>query len=242
MHNIYHATLLAPNVAFQWLNESSALLYFGPTASALNLLERNLLVQKWCTYIEVQAPPWLLDCVASYETILIEFDCLQIDHYALFTWLKNVRFGKQSTCNSKLHTVPVCYEALNGEYPNDLQAVTASTGLSVTELIDLHSTQPFRVYAVGFMPNFAYLGELAPQLNVPRLKQPRTRVPAGAVAIADNQTAVYPSSSPGGWHIIGYTPLNLMHNKDFVFAVGDKVAFSPINPSSFEDMNAQTHT
>ncbi|MCE7861877.1 MAG: 5-oxoprolinase subunit PxpB, partial [Chloroflexi bacterium CFX2] len=114
----------------------------------------------------------------------------------------------------------------------DFEAVATTLALSPSELIRLHSEREYTVYMMGFTPGFPYLGILNEKLTLPRLSTPRTRVPAGSVAIAGSQTGIYPVDSPGGWHILGHTPLKLFDptsETPFLFAPGDTVKFIPTN-------------
>ncbi len=135
----------------------------------------------------------------------------------------------------RIHEIPVCYQPLKG-LDNDIEQVSKHTNYSVEEIIKLHCASQYRVFAVGFLPHFAYLGELAEGLECPRLASPRKKVLAGAVAIADLQTAIYPSDSPGGWHIIGYTPFVIGEN-DLVFQSGDLVRFRAIDEQEYRHLN-----
>jgi inhibitor of KinA len=129
--------------------------------------------------------------------------------------------------------IPVCYE---GEMAPDLGDVSAQTGRTVEEVIRLHSGTEYLVYFLGFSPGFPYLGDLPRELASPRLKTPRLRVPAGSVAIGGSQTGIYPVDSPGGWRLIGRTPLPLFSpEKDppTLLRMGDRVRFVPITSEDF---------
>ncbi|MFC4699209.1 allophanate hydrolase subunit 1 [Glaciecola siphonariae] len=206
-------------------------------------------------------PKWLRQYVPSYTSLLLEYDLEYIDSFALRSILKRaatnidpkalVLFDKDASKqapslskNASHHVIEVCYDpqlshALpDTQRPNDLDAVSQYTKLTSKEIISLHSEREYRVFSVGFLPNFAYMGLTSSALNMPRLASARKAVPAGAVAIADNQTAIYPQQSPGGWHILGYTPeplffLNDQANKKaqshIEFASGDTVRFVSIS-------------
>lgn len=128
----------------------------------------------------------------------------------------------------------------------DLDTVAERAGLSTKQVIELHQSVEYRVYAIGFAPGFAYLGELDQRLATPRLTSPRAKVPKGAVAIADRQTAVYPAESPGGWNILGLCPTSLFapHHVGTAkplmpFAVGDTVRFHSISKEEFLALGGQ---
>jgi inhibitor of KinA len=135
---------------------------------------------------------------------------------------------------STLHTIPVCYEL-----EQDLSAAAIELGVSIQTLVHLHCSKTYICSTVGFVPGFAYLGDLAPEIaTLKRLSTPRISVDAGSVAIAGKQTAVYPTSTPGGWWIIGKTPLMLVNEAEgyFPIAAGDRVTFRRIGRDEFETM------
>jgi inhibitor of KinA len=135
------------------------------------------------------------------------------------------------------HLIPVCYAP---EYGSDLQEVSEFTRLSTEEIVQLHTSLIFRVYMIGFVPGFAYMGILPPELEMPRKKTPRLEVPAGSVAIAGLQTGIYPARIPGGWNIIGRTPWKLFDknaNPCSLLSAGDLVRFESITPEAFEALS-----
>lgn len=140
--------------------------------------------------------------------------------------------------NNKLSHKPINIPVYYGEDSGwDLAAVSHATQLNTHDIIHAHSKIIYRAYALGFTPGFCYLGELPASLQLPRKSSPRLSVPKGAVAIAEKQTAIYPHSSPGGWHIIGQTPIEMYSVKNKVFHstinVGQSVRFIPINKKEF---------
>jgi len=129
--------------------------------------------------------------------------------------------------------IPVCY---GGDYGPDLDQVARQHGLSADDVVRLHTGATYRVYMLGFAPGFAYLGGLPEALATPRRAEPRTVVPAGSVGIGGSQTGIYPLASPGGWQLIGRTPVRLFdagHQPPTLLAVGDVVKFQPIAPNEF---------
>ncbi|TMJ63293.1 MAG: 5-oxoprolinase subunit PxpB, partial [Alphaproteobacteria bacterium] len=138
--------------------------------------------------------------------------------------------------------VPVCYE---GEFAPDLAQVARLTGLMPNDVVALHSGTRFHVYMLGFLPGFPYMGDLPPQLALPRRADPRLRVPAGSISIATSLTAIYPYESPGGWHLIGATPIRMFdpeRPKPALFAPGDAVSFQPIDPTAFASIRRAVET
>jgi KipI family sensor histidine kinase inhibitor len=210
-------------------------------------------------------PAWLNNYVPAYTSLLIVHDRDVADKFAVLAFFKALakspalrdlktdpnegnRHSRQSHLqqSAQSHSIEVCYSLeleqrlhaqgyLKNAMPNDLLAVSQYTGQSVDSIVALHSKSKYRVFTVGFLPNFAYMGLTAAAISTPRLTTPRKRVPAGAVAIADNQTAIYPQASPGGWHIIGYTPVYLGVGAATQFVAGDSVEFVPISTQVFCD-------
>ncbi len=168
------------------------------------------------------------DVVPAYTTVGVHYDPLVISFDDLRDRLTAViegsPAGARDNAESQLHTVSVKYD---GE---DLADVATRTGLTQHDIIGIHSSAEYRVFVIGFVPGFAYLGQLDPRIAIPRRASPRPRVPAGSVAIADRQTAIYPSATPGGWHIIGTASVTLFdpaREQPSLFRVGDRVRFVP---------------
>ncbi len=137
--------------------------------------------------------------------------------------------------NPILHKIPVCYAPT---YSIDIQEVTNQTNLSKEEIIELHTSQIFQVYMMGFLPGFAYLGSVPKQLFTKRKDIPRKRVEKGSVGLAGLQTGIYPMESPGGWQIIGRTPVEVFDVKKeqpFYFKTGDQVQFYPVSKKEFDN-------
>ena len=140
---------------------------------------------------------------------------------------------KAPTRGARLWQIPVCCA---GEFAPDLAEVARLTGLACAEVVRLHSSVRYHVYMLGFLPGFPYMGDLPPELALPRRADPRVRVPAGSIAIATTLTAVYPYQSPGGWHLIGATPIRFFdpaRDPPSLLAAGDAVLFEPIDPDAF---------
>jgi inhibitor of KinA len=167
------------------------------------------------------------ELVPAYTTLSVWFDPLQREFGELATELrKRVAASPPdaATRHARHWVIPVRYDG------PDLAEVAERTGLTADEVVALHSDRAYRVYLLGFVPGFAYLGELDPKLVLPRRASPRQRVPAGSVAIAGAQTAVYPLDTPGGWHLIGRTTFPLfdpVRDPAALLRVGDTVQFEP---------------
>jgi inhibitor of KinA len=177
--------------------------------------------------VETSAIVGVIETVPAYATLLVHYDPLVLS----FTQIKNTLREKLSQIQGnesrkpRLVEVPVRY---GGELGPDLESVASHLGLHVDEVIRIHSEKIYTIYMMGFTPGYPYMGKLDDALIMPRLETPRTRVPAGTVAIAGSQTGIYSIESPGGWNLIGWTPLKLFDpNSDspFLFAPGDEVKF-----------------
>ncbi|HHX8307304.1 TPA: 5-oxoprolinase subunit B family protein [Vibrio diabolicus] len=180
----------------------------------------------------------IMNVVPSYQTILIDYLPFRINEKDLVHKLHQMisKFDTQSLSLVQPNhiTIPVYYSE---ETALDLPRFQ-DRGLSLDALISLHTQAEYAVSAIGFAPGFAFLSDVDTQLHMPRLATPRTRVPAGSVGIADSKTAVYPSDSPGGWNIIGRSPLPLFSDTPpFIpFEVGDKVTFDAISKQKFIEL------
>ena len=167
------------------------------------------------------------DVVPAYTAVGIHFDSHAIEYSDLRERLLRVLKHEHRVSDdreSTLHTIEVRYD---GE---DLAEVAQRTGLTESQVMTIHSEREYRIYVVGFVPGFAYLGTLDEKLVLPRRASPRKRVPRGAVAIADAQTGIYPSSTPGGWHLIGTADITLFDadgTRPSLLRVGDRVKFKP---------------
>jgi inhibitor of KinA len=174
------------------------------------------------------------DIVPTFRSVAIYFDPLRTDVGGLARLLEeeDLSIGPVRRESTTVR-IPVCY---GGPYGPDLGAVAASTGLSEAEVADVHAGSAYRVYMLGFLPGFAYLGLVDERIAVPRRAVPRVRVPMGSVGIAGRQTGIYPSDSPGGWQLIGKTPLrpfDVNRPNPFLLSAGDLVQFYRIDASEF---------
>jgi KipI family sensor histidine kinase inhibitor len=180
--------------------------------------------------------PWVEDAIPGYASLLVEYDPLAASHAEVEAAVCQALHALPAAPRraGRLRQVPTVY---GGEYGPDLEAVAARVGLSPEEVVRLHAETIQRVYFLGFAPGHPYMGDLPPVLTLPRLPTPRTAVPAGSVAIAGGQTVIYPFAFPGGWHILGRTPLRLFdpaREPPAYFQPGDRVQFVPIPPTAWE--------
>ncbi|WP_028294325.1 5-oxoprolinase subunit PxpB [Oceanobacter kriegii] len=177
----------------------------------------------------------LIDLVPSYASVLVVFDMFRCDHLKVRNAIRDVEplLTDDASAEGRIVTLPVYY---GPEVGVDLEDLARNADLTTDEVIDIHRNGEYRVYAIGFAPGFAYLGDVDPRIAAPRLSTPRQKVPRGAVAIADRQTAIYPAVSPGGWNLIGRCPTR-MFNPDqeptMPVQVGDIVKFDAISRDEF---------
>ncbi|MFH2115548.1 MAG: 5-oxoprolinase subunit PxpB, partial [Spirochaetota bacterium] len=191
--------------------------------------------------IQENPPRGFTELVPAYNSILVVFDPLLSDTTAVSSALQTLASTLDpmaAEATKDIIELPVAY---GGDHGPDLESVAAHAGLSTEEVIAIHSSRPYLVYMLGFTPGFPYLGGMDPRIAAPRLKTPRTRVPAGSVGIADTQTGVYPLESPGGWNLIGRTPLRLFDpGRQFpvLLSPGKYVHFVPISQDSFDALHS----
>jgi KipI family sensor histidine kinase inhibitor len=180
----------------------------------------------------------LRDLVVGYHTLTVYFDPLTIDARWLEDELGRLAaedFHDEDAAHVRIE-VPVCY---GGDLGPDLSFVASEARCSEEEVIELHTQREYRVFVVGFVPGFAYMGPVDPRLALPRRRTPRTRVPPGSVAIAAGQTGIYPVETPGGWHLIGRTrvkPFDEDRVEPVLFHPGDRVVFRSITRDEFDGM------
>ncbi len=171
----------------------------------------------------------------AHPTILIDFNPLITSHADIETAIRGqLQAPIQSLPRKKDVEIPVCY---GGPFGPDLEDVAQLTNLTPAQVIDTHSSVSYRVYFLGFAPGFPYLGGMSPRIAVPKLEAPRKEVAAGSVGIADDQTGIYPVASPGGWRLIGRTPLRLFNpdeaNPALIYP-GDTIRFRAITLQEYE--------
>jgi len=186
--------------------------------------------------------PGVVETVPTYAALLVTLDPLQTDADTLIPALRRLWDALppvSSTAAGRLVEVPVCY---GGDYGPDLAFVAQHAGLTEQQVIDIHCGRDYRIFMLGFLPGFPYLGGMDERIVCPRLQTPRTKIPAGAVGIGGKQTGIYPLASPGGWQLIGRTPLRLFDpagGGKLPYAAGDRIRFVPISPEKFETIQKE---
>lgn len=209
------------------LGDQAALAYFASESGALS----------FATTIRRANPPWLIDVVQAYASVAIFFDLKSTRYADVAEWLQSLDASPLDATIGRLHHIPCCYEL-----QLDLERVARQTGLTAEAVVRMHAATEYTIYAIGFCPGFPYLGYLPPALcGVPRLEKPRLRLDAGSVGLTGRQTGIYTEERPGGWNIIGRTPLELVNVADgyFPLRVGDRVKFEAIDQGEFRRLEGE---
>ncbi len=215
-------------MTFAPLGEEALLAYLPDEASAVRFAQS----------VRTADPPWLQDVVPAYASVGIYFDADQIRTADVIAWAKK-QAGRRALAPAEPRefTIPVCYE-----FELDLPRIADHTGLKPDEIIAAHLATDYTVYAIGFVPGFPYLGYLPAELcGVPRLQSPRLRVEPGSVGLTGRQTGIYPLARPGGWNLVGRTPMVLVDVVDefFPLQVGDRVRFQRISREEFQELEGE---
>lgn len=196
----------------------------------------NRAVHQLAARLRHASPSWLCDVVPAYHSVMVVYDIHHIDAQSVADYLEQSVSqlaaepdAEHAANHGRQHCFEVCYEA---EFAPDLERVATHSGLTPQQVIAAHSQTIYHVYTVGFAPGFAYLGDVTSSIQTPRLATPRSNVAAGSVAIANQQTAIYPRTSPGGWNIIGRVA-NWHVQQGLAIAAGDTVIFKPISAQTW---------
>jgi len=230
---------------FEPASDQSLLIYFGGEAKKSRAkarplqggltIQTNEQIRKLLHLLDAEPIAGVRNLHPAYYSLLVKFDALKWRHEKLEQELRKYlgRLDKVKLPAPRQVEIPVCY---GGEFGPDLEDVASAHGISLERVIELHSSAAYLVYFLGFTPGFAYLGELPQELVTPRLPSPRKRVSAGSVGIAGNQTGVYPFETPGGWRLLGRTPLAMFRPDReglSLLSIGDRVRFVPIARQEF---------
>lgn len=218
---------------FRAASDQAVLVYLGDEIG----MAAHRRVVRLLQVLREQQLPWVRNLQPAYCSLQVTFDAGQVDHAEVQAALRDCeRRAKEVVMpEPRRIEIPVCY---GGEFGPDLRDVAVAHGLTAERVIELHSSQIYHAYFLGFAPGFAYLGDVPEQIALGRLETPRKRVVAGSVAIAGRQTGVYPFATPGGWRLIGRTPLQIFcaERKPMeLIVVGDEVRFVSITPEGFRD-------
>lgn len=201
----------------------------------------NEKIRAFCMKLEERPIPGITEIVPTYRSVMIHYEPEVLPYDKLTALVKQMLKDSHEMQVPKglLVRVPVCY---GGQFGPDLSYVAAHHGISEEEVIRIHTAPEYLIYMLGFTPGFAYMGGMDEAIATPRLKTPRQLIPAGSVGIAGSQTGIYPIDSPGGWQLIGQTPLKLYdpHREEpILFAAGQRVQFYPVDEKKFMSMKEQ---
>ena len=185
----------------------------------------------------------IIEVVPTYRSLLVYFNPLRIQRAQLVLHIEEViineKNGEMEENQGKIVYIPVCYDE---EFGPDLQFVAQHNGLTVNEVIDIHTSTPYLVYMLGFTPGFPYLGGMSDKIATPRLEKPRTKIVAGSVGIAGSQTGFYPIDSPGGWRLIGRTPVKAFQpqsEQPFLFEAGVYLQFQAVTRKRYDEIEQE---
>jgi inhibitor of KinA len=234
------------NYSLRPLGDSAVVIQLGDAIE----IDTHEKVKKVTSFFEKNPQKWLIEIIPAFTTVTLYYDPMTILQEkneklpyegvcSILSELLSHEF-EQDSASARVIEIPVCY---GGEYGPDLEEVAHIHGLSVEEVISKHTNGDYLVYMIGFAPGFPYVGGLDPDLATPRRKSPRLKIPAGSVGIAGDQTGVYPIETPGGWQLIGRTPLSLFQPDEetpSLLQAGDHIKFVSISEDEFKEMEGKS--
>ncbi len=230
---------------FQIASDQALIVYFdlavkksGAKATHLQnqiTIETHEQVRRLLRLMELEPIAGVRNLHPAYCSLLVKFDATKLRHEELEEILRGYveRMGRLALPEPRVVEIEVCY---GGEFGPDLKDVAELHGMTIERAIELHASATYLVYFLGFVPGFAYLGDVAEELVTPRLATPRRSVSVGSVGIAGRQTGVYPVATPGGWRLLGRTPVKMFQPERVeksLLAIGDRVQFVPISREQF---------
>ena len=179
--------------------------------------------------------------IPAFTSLLINYDPRVVNYKTLTKRLQKLLKldVNEETSTSRIFEIPVCY---GGEYGPDIENIAKNAGLTEEEVIKIHSSKDYLIYMLGFLPGFSYLGGLDERIHTPRLANPRIRIPAGSVGIGGSQTGIYPLDSPGGWQLLGLTPVKTYdpeRENPILFEAGDYIRFVPVSEEEYLKIKEQ---
>jgi len=223
------------NVRFLPAGDTAMIVEFGDSIDRV-LSDRVL---RLSALVRAANLPGVVETVPTFRSLMVHYEPLATDNASLTAAIeKLLDTSRDEPKPVKLWRIPACYAI---SHAPDLAEVAQRTGLSAAEVVRIHSSTRFHIYMLGFVPGYPYMGDLPDPLVLPRRTDPRIRVPAGSIAIATNMTAIYPLESPGGWHLIGSTPIRLFDlrwPRPALLSPGDAVRFEPVTVREFDAIRA----
>ncbi|MDY0235331.1 MAG: 5-oxoprolinase subunit PxpB [Gudongella sp.] len=222
--------IMYDKIKFLVAGDSSLVMEFGNSISPIiNSKIRNVL-----NLIEASDIVGILELIPTYRSIQVIYNPLLIEYDSLIDKLTEIgnSINEDSANSDRIVEIPTLY---GGEYGPDIEFVAEHNGITVEEVIRIHSSTDYLLYMLGFTPGFGYLGGMSEKIAAPRLQVPRTKIPAGSTGVAGTQTGIYPIDSPGGWQLIGRTPIKLydpLADPPVLLNAGDYIRFTPISDES----------
>ncbi|MBE3552565.1 MAG: 5-oxoprolinase subunit PxpB [Kyrpidia tusciae] len=218
------------------VGDSAVLIRFGDAVEA----STHARIMAFADHLEAVPIPGMVECVPAFTTVTVFYDPCRASYSEVKAELLRRLTLAPAFLDREVRVVkiPVCY---GGEFGPDLEDVAAHHDLTAEEVVRIHTAGEYTVYAIGFAPGFPYLGGMSERIATPRLATPRLAIPAGSVGIAGGQTGVYPIETPGGWRLIGRTPLRLFRPEDdppSLLAAGDRVRFYAIDRDEYDRLAA----
>ncbi len=228
---------LFDKAVFRLVGDRGVIVEYGDAISR----EINIKVRTMAMAIAEEKPVGIVEVIPTYRSLLIVYDPLAIDLKGLEDLLQSMesRLDQLQIPPPRTVEIPVFY---GGDLGPDIEFVAQTHNLTVEDVIRIHSGALYQIYMIGFTPGFPFLGGLPQELHTPRLETPRPLVPAGSVGIANNQTGVYPIDSPGGWRLIGRTPLSLFSpskENPFLYRAGDMIKFVRISEEEYHRIRSE---
>ena len=203
--------------------------------------EINDIIRRLTIRLNQEKKEFIIDVIPSYNELLIQYDPVKTPYREVLGYLKILCTDIENLPlpGAEIIYIPVVY---GSEYGPDLKELSEFHKLSEEEIIHIHSSMDYRVYMLGFTPGFCYLGGMDERIATPRKKEPRTEIPAGSVGIANKQTGIYPVKSPGGWQLIGRTPVKLFNPEQepaFLIEAGNYLRFFSITADEYQKISAR---
>lgn len=214
--------------------DRSLVMEFGNSISP----EINSKIRNMVNAINKANIEYITEIIPTYRSILIIYDPLQISYIELIDSLKEMEstMGEGTVSSIRIVEIPTVY---GGEYGPDIEFVAKHNNLTVDEVIDIHTSRDYLLYMLGFTPGFGYLGGMDERIATPRLQVPRTKIPGGSTGVAGSQTGIYPIDSPGGWQLLGRTPIKLydpLSDPPVLLKAGDYIRFVSITEEGYKEI------